>query len=207
MLATTETDGRGGHDVFGGPRNVAAAGAHVGAANLPSEAKAVVQRYRYEEGGLPTLGVVAARAAGRPALRPEDFPADGAWIDFRGPPGTIPTVSFSALLDGRADTSLLRDRVVVVGAAAPTLQDVHATPTSADRLMSGPEVQANAVWTALHRLPMRESPAWVGWLATLLAGLAPTLAVLRGRALRALLVAPLLALVWLLIVQACSSRA
>jgi CHASE2 domain-containing sensor protein len=94
-------------------------------------------------------------------------------------------MSFSDLVRGTADTAWLRDRVVVVGASAPTLQDVHATPASTDQLMSGPEVQANAIWSALHGLPLRDAPGWVGWIAIAVAGLAPALAAVGGRAVRA----------------------
>ncbi len=38
---------------------------------------------------------------------------------------------------GAPTLSLLRDRVVVVGATAPTLQDVHPTPASSKEVMSG----------------------------------------------------------------------
>jgi HD-GYP domain-containing protein (c-di-GMP phosphodiesterase class II) len=68
--------------------------------------------------------------------------------------------------------------------------------------MSGPEIQANAIWTALHGLPLRDAPGWIGWIAIVIMGFAPALATVRGRALRAALVAPLFALVWLLLVQA-----
>jgi CHASE2 domain-containing sensor protein len=202
VLATTETDGHGATNVLGGSENLAAAGAEAGAANLMTEPGDVIERFPYSSGGLAALGVVAARRAGGPPLTSARFPRGGAWIDFRGPPHTIPTVSFSDLVRGRADTSVLRNRIVVVGADAPTLQDVHATPAARDQLMSGPEVQANAIWTALHGLPLRSAPGWVGWLAIVIGGLAPALATLRGRAVRAALVAPLLGLTWLIGVQA-----
>ena len=173
------------------------------AANLVTAPGDVLQRFHGAENGLPTVGEVAARRVGG---APRTFPSEGAWIDFRGPPGTIPSVSFADLLSGSADTSRLRDRVVVVGATAPTLGDVHPTPTANHELMSGAEVQANAIWTALHGLPLRDAPSWVGWLAIAVMGLAPALAAVRGRALRGALVAPLLGLVWLITVQACFQR-
>src|SRR5262249_51136470 len=49
--------------------------------------------------------------------------------------------------------STFRDKVVVIGATAPVLQDVHATSTSP--LMSGPEIQADAISTALRDFPLR----------------------------------------------------
>ena len=197
VLATTETDGHGRTKVLGGDDNLAAVGAVAGAANLVTDARDIIHRFPYASGGLDSLAVVAARRAGRPLDR-SAFEAAGAWIDYRGPAGTIPTVSFSDLVRGRADTSLLRDRIVVVGATAPTLQDVHATPTSPDRLMSGPEIQANAIWTALHGLPLRSAPRLLGWLAILVLGLLPALATMRGRAAGAALAAPLLAFSYLL---------
>ena len=143
----------------------------------------------------------ASSRPGAPARRRAPSRQDGAWIDFRGPPGTIPSVSFADLIAGTADTARLRGRVVVVGATAPTLGDVHPTPTSNDRLMSGAEVQANAIWTALHGLPMRDAPPWAGWIAIAFMGLVPALAAVRGRALRGALVAPLLGLAWLIAVE------
>jgi hypothetical protein len=186
---------------LGGDDVVADVGAIPGASNVETEAGGVIQRFGHAVGGLRTLAVVAVERAGGPALAPASFPLAGAWIDFRGPPGTIPTISFSRLLSGSADTSVLRDRIVVVGATAPTLQDVHPTPTSRSRLMSGPEVQANAIWTALHGLPLRGAPSWVVWLAILVMGFAPALATLSGGAVRGVVLAPVLALLWLLLVQ------
>jgi HD-GYP domain-containing protein (c-di-GMP phosphodiesterase class II)/CHASE2 domain-containing sensor protein len=206
VLATTETDGRGGTGLLGGADIVADVKAVPGASNVMTEAGGVIQRFEHSVNGLRTLSVVAAEQAGGPPLAPGRF-ADGvAWIDFRGPPGTVPTVSFADLLRGKADTSVLRDRVVVVGATAATQQDVHPTPTSRSRLMSGPEIQANAIWTALHDLPLRGVPGWIGWLAIVAMGFAPALATLSGGALRGALLAPLLALSWLVLAQFAFSR-
>jgi len=200
ILATSETDGHGGTAVLGGAENQRAARALVGASNVETEAGGVIQRFPHTVGGLRSLAVVAAERAGAP-LPASRFGERGAWIDFRGPPGTVPSVSFSQLVAGRADTNLLRDRIVVIGATAPTLQDVHPTPTARERLMSGPEIQANAIWTALHGLPLRDAPRWLGWLAILVMGLTPAILVLRGRPARAAIGALLLAVSWLLVVQ------
>src|SRR5207249_1130938 len=51
----------------------------------------------------------------------------------------------------------------------PALQDIHATSTSA--AMPGPEVQANAIETALHGFPLRSTPTWVNVLLIVLFGL------------------------------------
>jgi CHASE2 domain-containing sensor protein len=197
VLATTETDGRGGTNVLGGDENVRAAGAHAAAANLETDRGGVIHRFPRSSGGLPSVAVVAA---GRD-LPVERFGDEGAWIDYAGPRGTVPTYHFSDLIAGRVDPDKLRGRVVVVGATAPTLQDVHSTPTASDRLMSGPEIQANAISTALRGLPLREAPAWTGVLALLLLGALPGLAHLRTRGLKAAAVSPLAALAYACIVQ------
>jgi CHASE2 domain-containing sensor protein len=200
VLATSETDEHGHTNILGGDEVLAELGAYAGASNLPTGPGGVLQRFELESGGLPTLAVAAARAIGS-APAASAFGSDGAWIDFRGPPGTIDTVSFSELVRGRVDPARVRGRIVVVGATAATLQDVHPTPTASGRLMSGPEIEANAIYTAVHGIPLRDVPRWVGLLAIVLLGLFPALASLRLRALLAALVAPGLGIAWLVTAQ------
>jgi hypothetical protein len=77
---------------------------------------------------------------------------------------------------------------VVVGATAPTLQDVHATPLGGD-LMSGPEVQANAIWTAMHGDPLRSGPGWLVLISIVLAALIAPLAAIRVGVVRSVVTA------------------
>ncbi|MEA2267855.1 MAG: hypothetical protein QOC64_465 [Solirubrobacteraceae bacterium] len=197
VLATSEADADGRTNVLGGDENLAAAGARAAASNLPTGPGGVFQRFTHSALGMETLAVAAARASGGPRLRPSDFEAGGAWIDYRGGPGTVRTVSFSDVVAGRVDPRTFRDRVVVVGASAPALQDVHATPARADEVMAGPEIQANAIWTAMHGLPLRTAPSWFDLLAILALGLVPALAGLRARPLAVALVAPLVGIGWI----------
>jgi hypothetical protein len=103
----------------------------------------------------------------------------------------VDTVSFSDLVRGRVDPARLRGRAVVVGAASPTLQDVHPTPTG-DALMTGAEIEANAIDTARRGLPLRGVPRYTAVLLVLALGLLPVLLSLRGRALVAVLAAPVI---------------
>ena len=64
---------------------------------------------------------------------------------------------------GRSKTSgclpAFGDKIVVVGAEAPTLHDLHPTSAPCPRLMSGIELQASAIATALgDGLPLRPRP-------------------------------------------------
>ena len=188
VLATSETDGRGGTNVLGGDENLAQIGAQAAASNLPDESGGVIRRFAPEVGGLPAIAVTVAERVGRP-VDTEDFERGGALIDYRGRPGTIPNHSFSELLAGKVDPAALRGRVVVIGATAPTLHDQHSTPLGHD-LMSGPEVQGNAIWTALHGLPLSSAPGWLDALMLLLGAFTVPLLAMRTRAVVAALAAP-----------------
>jgi CHASE2 domain-containing sensor protein len=181
VLATSDTDASGHTNVLGGDANLARAHSRAAAANLPADDGGVIRRYPYEVNGLDSLAVAAAQRYAGSTLSPALFPSGTAWIDFRGPPRTIPTVSFWALLAGRVPPSTFAGKVVVVGATSPTLGDVHPVAVGGAQLMSGPEIQANAIWTALHGNPLRAAPAWLGILAVLLAALFVPLASLRAR--------------------------
>jgi CHASE2 domain-containing sensor protein len=200
VLATTEVNERGRTNVLGGDENLARADARAAASNLPEDRGGIIRRFTHSVAGLETLAVVVAEQLGGRRLE-RSLLRDGAWIDYRGPPGTIPTVSFGRLVRGSGDLDVLRGKVVVVGASAPTLQDVHPTPTSGRHPMSGPEIQANAVWTALHGIPLRSAPWWLDLLAIVVLGLAAPLAGIWMRALRTAGVAALLMAAYVLTVR------
>jgi CHASE2 domain-containing sensor protein len=182
VLATTEVDAHGHADVFGSEANVRAARAVVGTANLPADAGGVIRSYERIMLGHPSFAVAAATMAGHP-VSAGHFAGGSALIDFRGPPGTIRTVSFSDVLAGRVPASTFAGKIVVVGATSATLQDVHATSTTSSLPMAGAEVQANAIWTAMHDNPLDAAPGWLGVLAIIACALAAPLAALRFRVL------------------------
>jgi CHASE2 domain-containing sensor protein len=195
VLATTETDARGHTNVLGGDENLAPIKARAAMATFPILAGGEIARVEPARNGVPTIAVAAAESLGH-HVDASKFEHGGAWIYFRGPPGTIPEVHFSDVREGRVPASAIRGKTVVVGMTALTEQDVHPTPTVRDELMSGPEVQANALWTVLHDLPLRSAPGWAGVLAILLLALAPAAAALRLRTL-SVLTAPLLAIAYM----------
>jgi CHASE2 domain-containing sensor protein len=135
VLATSETDGKGGHIILGGEENLRAIGATGAAANLPDEDSGVVRRFDRDVDGLETIAAVVARRAGRP-VDPERFAEGPAWIDFRGGPGTIRTVSFSELYNGRVDPALLRGKIVVIGTSGRAASSCPARRSRPTR--SGP---------------------------------------------------------------------
>jgi CHASE2 domain-containing sensor protein len=182
VLATAESDAQGRTEVLGGDENLERIDARAAAANMPAERGGVIRRYDRVVGRLETLATVTAERLGA-RIGPDDFAGDRAWIDFRGGPGTFPTYSFSDVHDGRFEPAALRGKVVVVGASALTLQDLHPTSTTGDTMMSGAEIQANAIWTALHGNPLRSAPEWLALLLIPLLGLLAPLLILWLRPL------------------------
>ncbi len=184
VLATTEVDAAGHAGVLGGEGNLRAAHASAAASNLPAEPDGVVRRYPERMLGLPSFALATAKRAGA-RVGPGDFEHGTAYISFVGPPGAVTTYSFSDVLQRRVPLSAFSGRIVVVGASAATLQDLHPTSTSGGSPMAGPEIQANAIWTALRDNPLTRA-AWLWALAAiLLCGLAAPLAATRLRVLYA----------------------
>ena len=98
-----------------------------------------------------------AAASGHPPSA-SSFPKGGAWIDFHGPPGTIDTVSFSDLVKGRVDPARVRGRVVVVGAASPTLQDVHPDADERPARCRAPRSRPTRSTPSSRGMPLRRTP-------------------------------------------------
>ena len=133
----------------------------------------------YEFGGLTSFAVAAAEATTGRQISAANSKDGKAWIDYRGPPETFRNVPFSLVLRGKVPASVFRGKTVVIGATAPSLQDQHATSTTGDELMSGPEVQANSIWTAIHGFPLSSSATVLDLILILLFAAAPAAATLR----------------------------
>ena len=178
VLATTVTNGHGGTTVLGGNQNLPPIHSQVGNGLFATATGGLIERLPYAVGGLRTLAVVAATRATGHSVAASSFPGDGALIDFQGPRHTFPTVSFADVVDGTAPKGLLRGAIAVIGATAPSLQDLHATPAGGE-LMSGAELQANALWTVIHGLPLTAPPDPVALLIIAALGAVAPLAALR----------------------------
>jgi adenylate cyclase len=105
------------------------------------------------------------------------------WINFRGPAKTYPTIPYYRVFRGEVAPEAFRDKIVLIGATAVALHDVHQTPFSLtpsrgsrargllERLyhfavaplsggeqVPGVEVQASFAETALRGIPLRRPP-------------------------------------------------
>lgn len=153
----------------------AAAPGRIGYALVPVDRDGVMRRLEAEVDGVPALAVLGAGG---------DRSAPTFPIDFAGPAGTVRELRFEDVLRGRIDRAEVRGKVVVVGATAPNLQDLHRT--AAGDLMPGPELVANATQTVLDGYPLRDASLPLAALLVLAAGLlAPLATIPPGRPVRA----------------------
>jgi adenylate cyclase len=175
VLATTEAE-NGRTAVLGGERTLRTIHARAGNALLPNDGGGTLRRTWYSAAGLKTLGIATAEDVLGHPIKPSALGGKTAWIDYRGGPGTILTLSYSDVLQNNFRTGTFKNRIVVIGPAAPTLGDVHPTSVTGQDLMSGAEIQANAIWTALHGFPLQPvAKFWTPLLIILLALAAPLL--------------------------------
>ncbi len=196
VFATTEVDERGKPKFVGIDQgSIPYARTAVGNANFVPDAGGIIRRLAYRIDGLKSFAVVAAeRLSGKPV---EPFAPDDTWIDYFGPAGTVPTYPLSRVADGEFPPGTFRDKVVVVGASAPSLQDLHAV-SFGDQEMPGPEIQANAIETIIAGLPLKSVRGWLNFLLVIGLGMLVPLASLRLGLRGALILAVLTAAGFLL---------
>jgi adenylate cyclase len=82
-------------------------------------------------------------------------------VRYRGPERTFTAVSIADILEGKADTSLLRDHVVLIGNTAQGIGDMRVTPYG--RLFPGVEVRANIIESLLEGEVLRR-PDWMRYV-------------------------------------------
>jgi adenylate cyclase len=199
VLATTAVDDRGRTNVFGGDDVVRSLRARVGHAGYDTDSGRVVRRMSRELERLETLPVAAVERAERRQVGDDDFP-DPAWIDYHGR-SNVRTIPFFRLVRGDFGRGTFADKFVVVGAATPSLQDVHPTSVSGDKYMYGVEILANAISTLLRDFPLRELPGWTTVVLILLFGAIGPLIAMRFGPVRAALIGLALAGLYGVIVQ------
>ena len=128
---------------------------------------------------LKGFAIVAAEIARDKLITSGEMGGDVQWIEYAGSPGTVTAYPYSRVLKGTVPPSVFKDKIVVIGATAPSLHDIHAAPTGA--IMSGPEIQANAVATALAGFPLRSlSTGWNIVLIVVMGLLVPLVSLRAG---------------------------
>jgi adenylate cyclase len=170
VLSNTEPDPKGRIIEFGanGNKLLAEVGATPADGAFPNDPDGVIRRLPISVSDLVGLDLATAQvAAGHRIHAPL---GNTAWIDYYGPPGTIPAVSFGDVYRGTIPRGYFHNKIVVIGASAANLQDVHETAMSRGVLMSGPEIHAQAIGTVLAGFPLSHVSTGVDILLLVLMG-------------------------------------
>ena len=192
VLATTEVNEKGEGKFLGSPQKVLEKelGGRLGNGLFPNDAGGVIRRMSFAIDGMETLAVATVEAGTGEQVSPDEVDAsEGAWIDYNGPPSTIKSVSFSRVLRGKVEKGFFRDKYVLVGPSAPSLQDVHPTSVAGEDLMAGAEIQANAIDTVREGFPLGNASGGLNIALIIALGMAAPVASLRFSPLRALALA------------------
>jgi adenylate cyclase len=201
VLSTTEVGPDGETAILGGNLVLGDVKARAGNTNLPPDPGGVLRRIEYSIDGLVSFPVAVNEVATGETVDPDEFDPDGTLIDYRGPVGTIDSISYSDVVQGRVEPAQFKDKIVVIGASAPSLQDVHPTSVAQDELMSGPEVQANAILTVGDGIPLKFAPDALDLILIVLMGIAAPLGSLRLTPVWSLVAGVLLGLLYAMIAQ------
>jgi adenylate cyclase len=188
VLADSQPNEEGESGVFGGQEVLDDIKALAGNTQIGEDSDGIRRRVPYEVGKMKTFPLAAAEIASGEEVTEDDLGGDSAWIDYAGPPETYPAVPFSRVLDGNFEPGTFADKIVVIGASDPTLKDIAPTPMGEGQ-MSGPEVNANAIATALDGFELQSTPLALDLLLIALMGILAPLASYRLSPLRALAVA------------------
>jgi adenylate cyclase len=191
VLATTEVNRKGEGKFLGAPEEVLEEelDGRFGNGLFPNDSGGVIRRMSHDVDGMETLGVATVEVGTGEQVDPDSAGDEGAWIDYWGPPGTIETVSFSRVAQGKTPRGFFRDKYVLVGPSAPSLQDIHPTSVSGSDLMAGAEIQANAIDTVRRGFPLESGPGGLDIALIVLLGMAAPVASLRFSPLRSLAIA------------------
>jgi len=181
ILTTAYAGPHGTTDVLGGAGAQRYAHVTVAGGLFRTYADDTFRRFDTSDGGLTTLPVRVAQAL-NPRFSAASLGRTPVWIDYAGGPGTFRTVSLESVLEGRVPAAVFRGRIAILGASDPTIGDLHNDSSLSSTQMSGTEIEATAVTTALERAPLRGVP---GWLAAIIVfvfvlGLSPPLFGRRG---------------------------
>lgn len=117
-------------------------------------------------------------------------------IEFIGPPGTFPRLSYAEVLDGKISPLVMAGKIVLVGVTAVGLGEALPTPVSAlADPMPGVELQANILLSMLEQRLVAPLPLWATVLLVVLLAAMPMLWLPRLMAMSGLIIS----LLWIVV--------
>jgi adenylate cyclase len=192
IMSSTEFNDKGQSAVFGGPPGQKIAKTTVGNGNVLTDPDGVIRQIYYEKQNVKPLGVAAYERLTGKKVKASDLGGQNTFINYYGPGGTITRIPYSHACPGcgldshghfkkipEVPPGFFKNKIVIVGPIAPTLQDVHQTPF--DSVMPGAELQANVFQTVRDGFPLRDSATALDILLIALLGFVAPLASIRLR--------------------------
>ncbi len=201
VLGTVNVTPNGATDIFGGEPTLKEVGARPASVRLTLDSDGSVRRFAHEYNHLGSFPVVAVEAMTGHSIHASTFEDGTLPIDYVGPPETIRSISYTRVLLGHFPAGMFANKLVIVGASSPILQDLHATSTTGSVEMAGPEIWANAASTLLGGVPLRFAPGWLNILLIAILGAVVPIGSLQLRPRRAMLSSLALAVVFTIAVQ------
>ena len=201
VLATVNVTPSRATDIFGGEPTLKEVGARPASVRLTLDSDGSVRRFAHEYNRLRSFPVIAVESMTGHPIPASTFEGGTLPIDFAGPPETIHSISYTRVLLGHFPPGMFENKLVIVGASSPILQDLHATSTTGSVEMPGPEIWANAASTLLQGVPLRFAQGWLNILLIVILGSVVPLGSLQLRPRRAMLSSLALAVVFTIAVQ------
>ena len=161
-------------------------GVKIANGSLPNDPGGVLRRMDYSVGGLKTFAVAvgrerpAAARSTRDDVRRQRRPGSTT----TGPRARSSSTRYSDVQLGRTKPGTFRDKIVVVGATASVLQDLHPSSTSGDEPDVRPRDPGARDRHRARGFPLKESPPALDVLLIVLMGLVAPVASLRLSALQ-----------------------
>lgn len=101
---------------------------------------------------------------------------DQRMINFLGPPGHFPRISYAQVLKGEFPPGLFKDKIVFVGATALGMNDLLSTPVSGlGQPMAGVEFHANVLSAIRQQRLIQTIPVWLSAAIVMLIAVMPLL--------------------------------
>lgn len=163
---------------------------------VDTDSDGVLRKLMYAQVRIQTFAIQAAEIVRNQPIPAAEIPGNHAWIDYSGPPGTYQTYPMADVLAGRVPRAAFTGKVILVGITAPIGKDVFVTSAST-KPMSGVEVQANSIETALRGFPLQSSNLVTSLMLIATLALAPVVLGLRLNSLLVGLCAIALAVLFL----------
>ena len=115
----------------------------------------------YQDAEIPSFDLLLYRLGVKAGIPAAPLPArQPVLINFRGGPGTFPTVPYYRILRGEVAPEEFQGKIVLIGATTPTLHDLFPTPFAPKGNMPGVEVHANLLETLFQGIPIVRIPRW-----------------------------------------------